>query len=92
MLAQGIVVDVVDRHYTVPVQNHMSLLRAISSAEQKSNVDMTWDRFRQEWDMWETFVEQQGVSRYETLDDQRLAYVDSVLMGLQVGGKEQQGP
>lgn len=32
------------------------------------------------------------MSRYETLDNQRGAYVDSVLMGLDLGGKENEGP
>jgi hypothetical protein len=94
MIAQGIFVDVVDCYYTVPLQNHLRLLCAIGEAEtqyQKSNVDMTWDRFHQEWNLWGTFVEQQGVSRYETLDAQRWAYVNSVLIGLKFGGEDQRG-
>lgn len=92
LLAQGILIDVIDCFYKQGPQDYLELIRAIPTVNQVFDVDVTWQRFRQEWATWESFIEQHpDISQYENVEGQREAFVDSALMGLDVGGEENKG-
>jgi hypothetical protein len=86
-------VDVVSSRPKANTQeHHAGLLRELRTEQQPSSVDATWQRFRAEWAAWETFVDHGASSQYATLPEQREAFVDTVLMGLDVGGDANKGP
>jgi hypothetical protein len=95
LTSRGMLVDVVDCCCHEAMVNYQNMMRNIVTAQQNpyqlANLEATWQRFQQEWSAWERFTNDHQATRYQNVDDQREAYVDSVMMGLDVGGDQNLG-